>query len=83
MQISNKTPPEPTVQVKDMTPGDVFRSVEYPGEFFIRIPSASVAGITKPVTAVQLSTGHLFRLEINMAVIPVPTAILRFDGDTE
>lgn len=83
MQISNKTPPEPTVQVKDMALGGVFRSVEYPGEFFIRIPSASVDSIAKPVTAVQLRTGHLFRLEIDMAVIPVPTAILRFDGDTE
>lgn len=83
MQIANKQPPELVVQIKDMTPGDVFRATEYPGEFFIRIPSASVGGIAKPVTAVQLSTGHLFRLEIDMVVIPVPTAILRFDGATE
>ena len=83
MQIANKTPPESTIQVKDMSPGDVFRATEYPGDFFIRIPSASVGGIAKPVTAVQLSTGHLFRLEIDMVVIPVPTAILRFDGATE
>ena len=83
MQIANKQPPELVVQVKDMTSGDVFRATEYPGEFFIRIPSVSVGDIAKPVTAVQLSTGHLFRLEIDMVVVPVPTAILRFDGATE
>lgn len=85
MQITNKKPPESTIKVKGMTPGDVFRSVEYPGQFFLRIPSTMIDGIafTIPVTAVDLNTGHLYNLEPEMEVVPVPTAILRFDGATE
>lgn len=82
MQVENKQP-VPDIKLVNMTAGEVFHTPEYPGEFFIRIPSAEVSGIAKPVTAVQLRTGHLFRLDFDLVVIPVPTAILRFDGATE
>lgn len=82
MQIADKTPKQ-TSKIKNLYSGSVFHSVKYPEEFFIRVPSIQAGGHSKPVTAVNLSTGHLYRLDEDLEVYPIPTAILRFDGATE
>lgn len=82
MQIANKTP-KPTSKIKNLYSGSVFQSVEYPDEFFIRVPSIQAGDHSKPVTAVNLNTGHLYRLDEDLGVYPVPAAILRFDGTAE
>lgn len=82
MQISGIKPPVVRFKLSDMESGSVFQSSDWTGHFFMKIPSTQVSGIAKPVTAVQLSTGHLFFFDNDMEVFPVPTAILRFDGET-